>query len=119
MAQAGAAVPDAAASVTQMLLGLAVVLALLFAGLHALKRLSAPRGAASAVRVVAATAVGPRERVVLVEVADTWLVVGVAPGSVRPLHTLPRQDLPAAQPVRSTNDFAGWLRQALERRNGR
>lgn len=119
MAADTAAAPDAAAGITQMLLGLAVVLALLFAGLHVLKRLSAPRGAAGAVRVVAATAVGPRERVVLLEVADTWLVVGVAPGSVRSLHTLPRQELPAGQPMLPAKDFGGWLRQALERRNGR
>lgn len=35
------------------------------------------------IKVVGATMVGPRERVVLVEVDDTWLVLGVGAGQVR------------------------------------
>lgn len=35
------------------------------------------------VKVVGATMVGPRERVVLVEVENTWLVLGVGAGQVR------------------------------------
>ncbi len=44
--------------------------------------------------------VGPRERVVLLEVGDQWIVAGVASGSVRPLAVMPRQE------VTSTNDGA-------------
>lgn len=48
-----------------------------------------PQGArAGLVKVVGATSVGPRERVVVVEVDDTWLVLGVGGGQVRPLHTM-------------------------------
>lgn len=47
-------------------------------------------GAQGAVRVVGATMVGPRERVVVVEVEDARLVLGVGGGQVRLLHTLPR-----------------------------
>jgi flagellar protein FliO/FliZ len=48
-----------------------------------------PQGAqAGLVRVVGAISVGPRERVVVVEVDNTWLVLGVGGGQVRPLHTM-------------------------------
>jgi flagellar protein FliO/FliZ len=48
-----------------------------------------PHGAqAGLVKIVGATSVGPRERVVVVEVDDTWLVLGVGGGQVRALHTM-------------------------------
>jgi len=45
-------------------------------------------GAQGMIRVVGSTAVGPRERVVVVEVEDTRLVLGVASGNVRLLYVL-------------------------------
>jgi len=101
------------------MLSLAVVVLLLLGALYLLKRLSAPRGAgAGLLRVVAAAAVGTRERVVVVEVGDAWLVLGVAPGSVSALHQLPRMDVPRDTPVSSGGlDFAGWLKQVTERRH--
>ena len=115
----GAAAPELGASVVQMLAGLAVVLALVFASLYFLKRLAAPRGgAAGLLRIVATAAVGPRERVVVLEIGDAWLVLGTAPGSVTQLTQLPRRDLPATSGVGS-KDFAGWLKQIAERRNER
>lgn len=117
-AQAAAA-PELGGSLLQMLLGLGVVLLLLFASLYLLKRLAAPRGtAAGLLRIVAGTAVGTRERVVVVEVGDTWLVLGVAPGRVTPLTQLPRQAVPEAKPLPG-KDFAGWLTQMMDRRNAR
>lgn len=47
-------------------------------------------GTQGAVKVVGATMVGPRERVVVIEVEDARLVLGVGGGQVRLLHTLPR-----------------------------
>lgn len=40
-------------------------------------------GKQGVVKVVGATMVGPRERVVVVEVDDTWLLLGVGAGQVR------------------------------------
>ncbi len=37
-------------------------------------------------RIVGSTAVGNRERIVIVEVEDTWLVVGVGGGRITKLH---------------------------------
>ena len=109
-------------SVVQMLLGLALIIGLLIGSLHLLKRLGAGQaGKAGLVKVRGATAVGPRERVVLVEVADKVLVLGVAPGRVTPLYTLDAIDLPTAtgdtpSSASSGADFQAWLKQTLERR---
>jgi hypothetical protein len=46
-------------------------------------------------------------------------VVGVAPGNVRALHTLPRIDTPAPAPAATQPGFAHWLRQFTEKRGGR
>jgi hypothetical protein len=69
--------------------------------------------------VVAGAAVGQRERVVVVEIGSSWLVVGVAPGSVNLLQQMPRAEMPAAAaaaPLPSTA-FAAWLKQVMEKRN--
>ncbi|CAG0945124.1 Flagellar protein FliO [Gammaproteobacteria bacterium] len=112
------ALPQGSAGLFQVFLGLAVVIAALVASLWLIKRLSIPRGgAAGALRVVAGAAVGPRERVVLVEVQDTWLVVGVAPGQVSALHQMPKGALAAEPAAPAGKDFGGWLKQVMERRH--
>jgi flagellar protein FliO/FliZ len=84
----------------QTLFGLAIVLALIWLAAWAMKRIApAGMGSNALLKIVAATAVGQRERVVLVEIQDTWLVLGVAPGRVNTLHVLPKVNLPAATPV--------------------
>ena len=119
LAAAQSAAPELGASVLQMILGLGVVLLLVFASLYLLKRLAAPRGAASSLlRVIATANLGPRERVVVLELADTWLVLGTAPGSVTALTQMPRQELPPAPPPPG-KDFASWLKLVSDRRNGR
>lgn len=114
---------DAASSVLQMLLGLGVVIGLLYLSLHALRRIGGARGRGAALmKIRGATAVGPRERVVLLEVADKIIVLGIAPGRISTLHTLDSADLPADDegngppPAPAGKDFQAWLKQTLERR---
>lgn len=118
-ASAGPAAPSAG-GLLQVILGLALVLLLLWGSLYLLKRLQTSRGVgAGQIKVIGGTAVGPRERVVLVEVGDTWLVLGVAPGRVNSLHSLPRQNLTETTTEASLpeKDFASWLKQIMERRH--
>lgn len=113
--------PQLGASVMQMLFGLALVIGVLLACLWLLRRLSTPRGS-QRMAVLGATAVGPRERVVLLEVGERVLVLGVAPGRVSKLHDLARDELPSASEARApitASGFASWLQQARERRNAR
>ena len=111
-----AAPSSVSSSLLQMFLALIGVLALLFACLWLLKKLTAQRGAAAGLlRVVAATAVGTRERVVIVEVGSTWLVLGVAPGQVSALAEIPRQ--PMAEPPYETKiaSVPQWLQQLMKK----
>lgn len=109
---------DTGMGLSQVLLSLGFIVALLLFALWLLKRLSQPQGSAgrpgSFARVISATALGQRERVVIVEVADTWLVLGVANGQISKLHELPRQTAadPAANPA-GMQDFASRLKQLL------
>lgn len=78
------------AGVGGMLLSLVLILGLFALAAWLLKRYLPQVGKPGPVKVVGATLVGPRERVVVVEVEDTWLVLGVGSGQVRTLHTLPK-----------------------------
>jgi flagellar protein FliO/FliZ len=105
--------PDLGASALQMVFGLILVLGLLLGTLWLLKRLSQPRGQmAGLLRVIAGVAVGSRERVVILELGNSWLVLGVAPGQVTTLAEIPRQELPAAPTPR---DFVGQLAERLRK----
>jgi flagellar protein FliO/FliZ len=107
--------PDGA-GLLRATLGLALVLALIFAVGWVMRRLAPARGAhAGPVRIIGSQALGARERVVLLEVGDQWLVVGVAPGNVRGLATLPRGELPPA-PSSPANAFNALLARARSRR---
>ncbi len=82
-----------AGSLLQVLLGLVVVLLLMAAVAWLMKRFGMARTAAnSAVKIVGGVSVGNRERVLVLEVADQWIVVGVAAGRVSALANMPRQE---------------------------
>jgi flagellar protein FliO/FliZ len=71
-------------------------------------------GSRGLLRVVGGVMVGPKERVVLLEIGETWLLLGVAASGVSLLHTLPKppQSVPA-DPESTTPRFANALLQAL------
>ncbi|MDR0634748.1 MAG: flagellar biosynthetic protein FliO [Azoarcus sp.] len=127
LADTGTPVPpviaDPLTGLGQMLFGLAVVLAILIACVWLLKRFSAPMRGGGLLRVIGATAVGPRERAVLLEAGDKLILLGVTPNNVRTLHVFARDELPAAAattppPAAPAAAFAARLRQALQgRRN--
>jgi len=108
-------------SILQVIFSLLLVLAAVVLVAWILKRINLPHHAAgNLIKVQATVAVGQRERIVLVEINDTWLVVGVAPGQVRALHSMPKAELPASQVSMdsSTNGkFQTWLKQMTEKRN--
>jgi len=74
---------------TKMIVGLLLVLAIIMVVAWLLKRFSMiPTTTAGHLKTVAAIGVGQRERVVIVEIGETWLVLGVAPGQVNTLHSM-------------------------------
>ena len=109
----------------KVLLGLIAVLAMMAASAWLLKRFGVTKAAgAGTIKIVGGISVGNRERVLVVEVADQWIVVGVAPGRVNALATMSRQGQEQAGPVVSTLDaapaasnFSAWLKQKMDKRN--
>lgn len=108
-------------STVQMIGALLLVLAVIVGGTWLLKRFSLiPAAASGVVKVVAAAGVGQRERVVVVEIDQTWLVLGVAPGRVNKLHTMtkPGSDAPGMKPDHPpVETFATQLNQSMEKEN--
>lgn len=101
-----------------MVFGLILVLGLLLGTLWLLKRIGQPRGAtAGLLRVVAGVAVGSRERVVILELGNSWLVLGVAPGQVTTLAEIPRQEVPTPAAIPAVKDFPAWLKQVMKNRD--
>ena len=108
-----------AGSLVQVFVGLALVLALVLGAAVVMRRIGRVPGLSNqAIRTIAAAAVGTRERVVLLEVGESWILVGVAPGQVRALATLPRAELPAPPGAPGAGQpFAQLLQRFTDRRN--
>lgn len=111
-----------ASSLLQAGLGMVLVLGLIFLCAWLARRFGLPRfGGSALVKVLGSAMVGQRERVVVVEVGQTWLVLGVTASQVNALHTLPAQAVPAASAppaaqgagARTAELFAQKLRDSL------
>jgi flagellar protein FliO/FliZ len=90
-ASVGSAVPSLGfGAMMQTVFGLFVVIGLVFACAWVARRFGLQTGGRGGlVKTVGATSLGGKERVAVVEIGDTWLVLGAAPGNVRLLHTMP------------------------------
>lgn len=77
------AAPNDATNMLTVVLSLALVLGGFVGVAWLLKRYLPGVGKQGVVKVISATMVGPRERVVVVEIDDTWLLLGVGAGQVR------------------------------------
>ncbi|WP_297351846.1 flagellar biosynthetic protein FliO [Paraburkholderia sp.] len=88
---AGAAVPSlGVGAILQTILGLLVVIGLVFACAWLARRFGLQPGSRGGlVKTIGGASLGGKERVAVVEIGDTWLVLGAAPGNVRLLHTMP------------------------------
>ena len=81
--------PLGAESLLNTVGGLLLVLAIIVGGAWLFKRYAQlPMGGKGLVRVVGGVLLGTRERAVLVEVENSRLLLGVAPGQIRTLHVL-------------------------------
>lgn len=111
-------------SMLQVILGLGLVLAVMAGSAWLLRRFGGLQGkSGGGIKVIGGSAVGQRERVVLVEVADTWLVIGVAPGHVTALHSMPKGEITTgfadnAGVGGTDNHFSAWFRQVKAKRDG-
>lgn len=101
-------------SMLQVMLGLLLILGLLFAAATFLRKFNGGRafGGNGPMRLVGGLMIGTRERIVLIEVGDDWLVVGITPGQIRTLHTMPKGELPPA--AAGDKSFGKMLKQMID-----
>ncbi|MFD1558519.1 flagellar biosynthetic protein FliO [Paraburkholderia silviterrae] len=123
---AGSAVPSLGfGAVLQTVFGLVLVIGVVFGCAWLARRLGLQHGPKSAlVKTVGGASLGGKERVAVVEIGDTWLVLGAAPGNVRLLHTMPAGELPASAGVATGSaalqgTFGQRFRDALKNEAGK
>jgi flagellar protein FliO/FliZ len=98
--------------------GLLFVLALIPAAAWLMRRAGlAQPAAASGLRVVAQLTLGPRDRVVIIEVADRRWLLGVSAAGIQRLGTLPAGDEAGAPPpAASQGGFSDIVRRLVSSR---
>jgi flagellar biosynthetic protein FliO len=116
--------PSATGSLLTTVFSLILVLGLLVGLAWLLKRFGPKSITGGAnVKLVGALSVGARERILVVEVGEQWIVVGASPGRMNALATMPRQEggleLPPSPNALPTSNFAEWFKQTIEKRNGK
>lgn len=107
--------PLSASSIANMFMGLGLVLALIFLMAWVARRMGGMQLSGSQkIRLLGGLSLGPREKVVLIQVENKRLLLGVAQGQVNTLHELEGDYDNAAEPSQdSASDFKAKLLQAL------
>jgi flagellar protein FliO/FliZ len=111
---------SAGTQLLQLLFGLVLVVALIFLLAWLVRRMQqiGPRSN-QAIKLVASQALSPRDRLVLVQVGDEQILLGLTPGRITPLHVL-KEPVRSAEPVEpATPEFAQRLLELLNKDKGR
>ncbi len=118
----GSAAPNTG-GLLQTIFALILVLGLLLGLAWFMKRFG-PRGmmGGANVKLVGALNIGGRERIMVVEVGDQWIVVGASPGRVNALATMPRREgvepqAQLAEHAPMAASFGDWLKKTMDKRN--
>lgn len=110
------------AALAQIAYGLIAVLALMFVAAWLFKKIGPNvTGNKIPVKVVGGTSLGNRERVMVIEIADQWIVVGVTSTQINTLATMQKQETTQIEQDDAANphQFATWLRKKIDKqKNG-
>ncbi|MGE8499316.1 MAG: flagellar biosynthetic protein FliO [Pseudomonas sp.] len=104
---------DIAGQLVQLLFGLLLVIGLIFLLAWLMRRVQqvGPRGG-QVIRIMASQALGPRDRLVLVQVGSEQVLLGLSPGRITSLHVMNEPvHLPDGEPA--TTEFAQRLMELL------
>jgi len=107
-----------AGSYLQMILGLAFVVLLIFGLAWLLRRMNRLQSViGGSMKMLGGLSLGQRERALLIQVGETQMLLGVAPGSVRTLHVFDKPVVTATNaPV--GDSFADKLNAVLKQKKG-
>jgi flagellar protein FliO/FliZ len=108
----------ASTGLLQILSALIFVIFLLLFAAWALKRISPSiNNHKVSVKVVGGTSIGHREKIMVIEVANQWIVVGVTANQINTLSTMEKIDMtPENITTTPTTSFAHWLKKTIDQR---
>lgn len=115
---ATAAAPVAGSGVggqlTQLVLGLLLVLGLIFFLAWLLRRVqqAGPGGKGQVIELIASRALGPRDRLVLVQIGNEQILLGLTPGTISALHVL-KEPVQVPGTEQATPEFAQRLMELM------
>ncbi|WKY31011.1 flagellar biosynthetic protein FliO [Pseudomonas donghuensis] len=105
---------SAAGQLTQLVLGLLLVLGLIFLLAWLLRRVqNAAPGSAQVIEILGSRSLGPRDRLLLIQVGKEQILIGHSPGTIEALHVLAE---PVEVPVsarQATPEFAQRLMELM------
>lgn len=99
----------------QAFIGLAVIVGILILAAYLGRKIWGGKGfGQGGLKILGGIALSPRERIVLIEAGEAWLVIGVVPGQIRTLHRMPKGEI--TDPSVNNPAFAQWLAHFADRR---
>lgn len=104
----------------QIFLGLIAVLTLMGVAAWFFKKIGPVNtGNKIPVKIVGGVSVGNRERIMVVEVADQWIVVGVTANQINTLSTMPKQEklVEELAAIAPEDQFSTWLKRTMAKRS--
>jgi len=73
----------------------------------------------SKIKVKGGITLGPRERIFLIEIEDTELVIGIIPGQIRTLHKSTSITKTEDSPETNDKKFSQWLKSSLNKNDAK
>jgi len=104
-----------AGQLTQLVFGLLLVLGLIFFLAWLLRRVqqAGPAGKGQVIELIGSRALGPRDRLMLVQVGNEQILLGLSPGTITALHVLKEPVQVPGVTEKATPEFAQRLLEML------
>ena len=104
-----------AGQLTQLVFGLLLVLGLIFFLAWLLRRVqqAGPAGRGQVIELIGSRALGPRDRLMLVQVGNEQILLGLSPGTITALHVLKEPVQVPSSSEKATPEFAQHLLKIL------
>ena len=104
-----------AGQLTQLVFGLLLVLGLIFFLAWLLRRVqqAGPAGKGQVIELIGSRALGPRDRLMLVQVGNEQILLGLSPGTITALHVLKEPVQVPDNAEKATPEFAQHLLKML------
>jgi flagellar protein FliO/FliZ len=104
-----------AGQLTQLVFGLLLVLGLIFFLAWLLRRVqqAGPAGKGQVIELIGSRALGPRDRLMLVQVGNEQILLGLSPGTITALHVLKEPIEVPSTSEKATPEFAQHLLRIL------